>query len=217
MSRRALGILGVVLVVLGLAGIVGGAAIDGAGANWAGAGWGYPGMGPGMMGWGPPAGVTGQSLAPDQASALGSAVPSGATVDRTANTVTFSTSTVNLTVLASPPDGPDETFRVAGLTNPTITVPRGARVTLQLVNADAGMVHNWLLTSAQPPFPYMAMMAAPVVLGAFAQTLPPASASRLPAATISFDASTPGRYTYLCSVPGHAQEGMYGTFVVTAS
>ena len=34
------------------------------------------------------------------------------------------------------------------------------------------------------------------------------------AATVSFSASAPGTYRYLCAVPGHAKKGMVGTFVV---
>jgi nitrite reductase (NO-forming) len=34
-------------------------------------------------------------------------------------------------------------------------------------------------------------------------------------ATITFTAATPGTYQYLCAVPGHAQRGMLGNFVVT--
>lgn len=33
--------------------------------------------------------------------------------------------------------------------------------------------------------------------------------------TLTFTAYTAGTYTYLCPVPGHAQKGMAGTFVVT--
>jgi uncharacterized cupredoxin-like copper-binding protein len=42
-------------------------------------------------------------------------------------------------------------------------------------------------------------------------------AGRTPtAATGAFPrgAATPGTYTYLCPVPGHAQQGMYGTLTV---
>lgn len=35
--------------------------------------------------------------------------------------------------------------------------------------------------------------------------------------TATFTATTPGTYHYLCPVPGHAQEGMTGTFTVSNS
>jgi plastocyanin len=34
------------------------------------------------------------------------------------------------------------------------------------------------------------------------------------AGTLSFTATAPGSYRYLCPVPGHAQKGMTGTFTV---
>jgi rusticyanin len=148
------------------------------------------------------------------ADAAGRVAPPGAVVDRAANSVTFAGQQVAMTILGAPADGHDETFRLAGLTNPTIVVPAAAQVTLELINADAGMDHNWLLTNAQPPFAALTMMNAPVVLGAATETLPKAASAALPATTITFRTMTPGRYTYLCSVPGHAAKGMYGTFIV---
>ena len=35
--------------------------------------------------------------------------------------------------------------------------------------------------------------------------------------TLTFTATTPGTYHYLCPVPGHAQKGMTGTFTVSTS
>jgi uncharacterized cupredoxin-like copper-binding protein len=35
------------------------------------------------------------------------------------------------------------------------------------------------------------------------------------AATVSFTAATLGTYHYLCPVPGHARNGMTGTFAVS--
>jgi nitrite reductase (NO-forming) len=32
--------------------------------------------------------------------------------------------------------------------------------------------------------------------------------------TLAFTATTPGTYQYLCPIPGHAREGMTGTFMV---
>lgn len=150
--------------------------------------------------------------------ALGNTVPTGATADRTKNQLVFRTNEVHLTVLASPPWGKDMTFRVAGLTDPTIIVPQGAQVRLRLVNADNDTSHGWLLTPATPPFPYMAMMGTPSAFpGSFALPLGESSPAGMPTETIVFQANAAGRYSYLCPVPGHAQRGMYGVFVVTAS
>ena len=179
-------------------------------------------MGAGMMDAGQMmgsamAGAAGQSISPAEAQSLGDALPAGATADRTANRLVFTTNDVRFTVLASPADGPDMTFRIAGMADPTVVVPKGATVTVQFVNADADTAHGWLLTSARATFPYMAMMADPTAFaGAFAMPLGDPTAAGMPAETITFTASQPGQYTYLCPVPGHAQRGMHGGFEVRA-
>jgi uncharacterized cupredoxin-like copper-binding protein len=35
--------------------------------------------------------------------------------------------------------------------------------------------------------------------------------------TLTFAATRPGTYHYLCPVPGHVQKGMTGTFTVTST
>ncbi len=172
---------------------------------------------PGQMMGTTMAGVTGQNVTRAEAESLGAAVPTGATANRAANRLVFTTNDVRMTVLASPADGPDMTFRIAGMADPTVVVPKGATVNVQFVNADADTAHGWLLTPAQASLPYMAMMAAPPAFaGAFAMPLGNPTAAGMPAETISFTASQPGQYTYLCPVPGHAQKGMHGGFEVAA-
>ena len=233
LGRLAAGLLAVGLVLV-LAGAVAGGTGPAGSAAWTGSGggWGSLGfMGPGLMGGGMMggangmgqamggalAGRVGQPISQAQATALGATAPAGATVDQTAKRITFQTSDVRLAVVASPPGGPDLTFRIAGLVNPTIVVPRGATVTVQLVNADPDMSHNWVVTSAQPPFSFMSMMTGPAFSGAFSAPLGDPTSAGLPSETISFTASTAGTYTYLCQVPGHAAQGMYGTFEVAGA
>ena len=43
------------------------------------------------------------------------------------------------------------------------------------------------------------------------------TAAGMHTATLTFTATTPGTYHYLCPVPGHAQQGMTGTFTVSSS
>src|SRR5439155_76805 len=57
------------------------------------------------------ANAPGPRVSAARATALGSQVPAGARIDRAANTITFATTTVRLSILASP-SGPDETFRI---------------------------------------------------------------------------------------------------------
>ncbi len=220
-----LGRLGGGLVGLGLLLLIAGAV---AGSSGSGTGWGpWSFMGPAMLGAGSDmgqamgsalAGRVGQPISQADALALGAATPAGATVDPTARRITFGTREVRLAVLASPPDGPDMTFRIAGLVDPTIVVPAGATVTVQFVNADSDTSHAWLLTSAQPPFPFMAMMSAPPAFaGAFAPPLGDPTSAGLPSETLTFTAAAVGTYAYLCPVPGHAQQGMHGTLQVTGT
>jgi rusticyanin len=157
-------------------------------------------------------------VSPADAEVLGNALPAGATVDRTRNQITFTSPAASLTVLGSPDGGPDMTFRVAGLTNPTIVIPPGTSVTAQFINADKDTSHGWLLSSSQPPFSTMVMMTAPPAFaGSFVMPLGKPNHAGMPTATISFTAGASGQYTYLCPVMGHARQGMHGAFVVASS
>ncbi len=234
MRRVTLGRLVAGLLGLGLVLVLAGAVLGGTGAaassSWTGSGGGlgaFGFMGPGMMGGGAGdmgqamgsalAGRVGQPISQAQATALGASAPAGATVGQTAKRITFQTSDVRLAVVASPSGGPDLTFRIAGLVNPTIVVPLGATVTVQVVNADPDMSHNWAVVNAQAPFSYMSMMSGAVFAGASSAPLGDPTSAGLPSETISFTASTAGTYTYLCQVPGHAAQGMYGTFQVVGA
>ena len=156
----------------------------------------------------------GPRVSPAQAAALGSQVPAGASIDRAARTITFTTMNVNLVVLASP-SMPAESFRIAGMTDPAIVVPAGAYVSIELVNADADMAHGLVITAAgaaRSPMPMMT--AAPAFTGSALWFLGKPTAAGMHAGTLTFTAATPGTYQYLCPVPSHAQEGMTGAFTV---
>ena len=176
------------------------------------------GVDPGKMMGAALAGYASQRVSPTQAAALGNAAPPGATVDSAKNQITFTTQNVRFTVLASPDGTPDMTFRIAGLADPTLLVPQGAQVSVQLIQTDSGESHGWLLTSAQPPFPYMAMMDAHTAFpGSFAMPLGEPTSAGMAAETITFTAGAAGNYNYLCPVMGHAQRGMHGAFIVTGA
>src|SRR5215472_8401483 len=66
------------------------------------------------------AAAPGPRVSPQQAARLGGQVPAGAAISRARNAVTFTTRTVSLVAVASPPGGPDERFRIAGMVNPAI-------------------------------------------------------------------------------------------------
>jgi len=158
----------------------------------------------------------GPRVSPPQAARLGSLVPAGASIGRASHTITFTGADVRLTVVASPAGGPDETFRAAGLVNPAITVPAGARVSIRLINADPDTAHGLVVTASPARSSWMPMMtAAPAFGGSALWFLGNPTAAGMHAGTLTFTASTPGAYRYLCPVPGHAQQGMAGAFIVS--
>lgn len=151
-------------------------------------------------------------VAAAQVQAMSEAAPAGAAVDKAAGTIAFTSLAVSLTVVAVPPGGPDMTFRVAGMADPTIVVRKGASVKVRFINADTDEAHGWEVTAERPPFPFHVGAAA--FLGAFAQVLGDPTTAGDGAETISFTASAAGSYRYVCPMPGHAQMGMHGTLIV---
>lgn len=148
-----------------------------------------------------------------QVRVLGNQLPKGSSVDACADRITFSTHTVAFVVEAVPPNNPDMTFRIAGLIDPTVVVPLGAMVTVEFINADNDEAHGWVITSAQPPFTFRAATP-PALPGASAAVIGDPTPAGQGARTIAFTASTAGTFQYICPMPGHAQMGMHGTFIV---
>jgi rusticyanin len=145
----------------------------------------------------------------------GNETPSGATVDRAANRIAFNHQRVHFTVVASPGGGPDETFRIAGLVNPTIVVPTGASITIDLVNADPDTAHGIVVTTSGSASAWMPMMRTnPAFSGAALWFLGNPTAAGMHQGSLTFTAAMAGTYQYLCPVPGHAQKGMVGHLVV---
>ena len=162
------------------------------------------------------AGAPGPRVSQAAAARLGNAIPAGATVNRAARQITFSGTSARITVVASPAGGPDETFRIAGLVNPAITVKAGTRVSMQVINADPDTAHGLVIASGSGAASWMPMMtASPAFSGSALWFLGNPTAAGMHQATLSFTASTPGHYSYLCPVPGHAQKGMTGSFTVS--
>ena len=162
------------------------------------------------------AGAPGPRVTVAAAARLGTAVPAGATVNRAARQITFTGTRVRITVVASPAGGPDETFRIAGMVNPAITVKPGTKVSIEVVNADPGTAHGLVITAGPGASSWMPMMTAlPAFSGSALWFLGSPTSAGLHQATLSFTAASPGHYTYLCPVPGHAQKGMSGSFTVS--
>lgn len=156
----------------------------------------------------------GPRVSASEATRLGNEAPTGATVDATANRITFSGQSVAFAVVASP-TMPAEDFRIAGLTDPTVVVPIGAEVRIEFVNADSDMAHGLVVTNQGAESSSMPMMtASPAFSGSALWFLGDSTSAGMHAGTLQFKASTPGTYSYFCPIPGHAQEGMAGRFVV---
>ncbi len=181
-------------------------------------------MGGAMMGTGTDPGklmgrlwanAPGPRVTPAQAVQAGNQIPAGAHINIAARTITFTTGSVHVAAVASPAGGPDETFRIAGMVNPKIAVPAGAQVSIQIINADPDTAHGLVITSGQDRSSWMPMMTdRPAFTGSTLWFLGNPTAAGMHTGTLTFTASTPGTYHYLCPVPGHAQKGMTGLFTV---
>jgi rusticyanin len=159
------------------------------------------------------AGRAPQNVPAGQVKALADQVPAGASIDTRTNTLTFAGATVSFTVVAIAPGKPDMTFVVGGLVNPTIIVPTGARIMVKFINNDTDEAHGWLVTANKPPFEF-GQPDSPAIAGAYVGIVGDPTAAGDGANTISFTASGAGSYDYICPMPGHAQMGMNGSFVV---
>ena len=182
-------------------------------------------MGDGMMGTSADPGrfmgriwadAPGPRVTPAQSARAGNQVPPGAHIDRAARTITFTTGSVHLAAVASPAGGPDETFRIVGMVNPKITVPVGAQISIQVINADPDTAHGLVITSGQGQSSWMPMMTSrPAFTGSALWFLGNPTAAGMHVGNLTFTAATPGTYHYLCPVPGHAQKGMTGLLTVS--
>ena len=163
------------------------------------------------------ANAPGPRISPARSAQLGGQIPAGATVaapqhdhlhrhQRPAHSP------------GQPAGGPDETFRIAGLTDPTIVVPTGAEVSIEVINADPDTAHGLVITAGGNKTSPMPMVTArPAFPGSAVWFLGNPTRAGMHAATLGFTATTAGSYQYLCPVPGHAQKGMTGTFTVSST
>ncbi len=163
------------------------------------------------------ANAPGPRVSPALAARLASQTPAGAQVSRAANAITFTGASVRFAVAMSPAGGPDETFRIAGLVNPRLVIPAGARVSIEVINADPDTAHGLVITRSTDTTSWMPMMTArPAFRGSALWFLGNPTDAGMHAGALTFTASTPGTYQYLCAVPGHARKGMSGTLTVTS-
>ncbi len=163
------------------------------------------------------ANAPGARVSSDEATRLGNDVPTGATVDRPHDRITFSGNSAHLVALSSPSGSPDDTFRIAGMADPTITVRSGARISIEVVNADSDAAHGLVVTPGGSASSRRPMLTAtPAFSGSALWFLGSPTSAGMHTGTLTFTANKSGTYQYLCPVPGHARDGMVGAFVVTA-
>ena len=152
----------------------------------------------------------------------------GAAINSSANTVTYTGRKVTLVFLADPASLHLTTpkWQLDGLLNPTVTVPRGAHVAIDFINADKGapspmmqQMHGFYVTATPPPFAMFPLTEAFPVPGTLLGDLPPQQPFWSPTGMMMrsepFRAPS-GTYYYLCPDMGHAQMGMWGKLIVSS-
>jgi hypothetical protein len=101
-------------------------------------------------------------------------------------------------------------YRVNGLRNPTIVVPRGAKLTVLFINNDGDMFHNIRFGPWTARFPTDMDTLNKQSVGV--APLPHIAGTTLHGAELVIRAPAKvGKYTYFCTVRGHAPGGMWGT------
>jgi rusticyanin len=121
--------------------------------------------------------------------------------------LTFRQKIVRLMIVSGPASDM-LSYRIDGLRNPKLIVPRGATLHALFVNTDDDMLHNLRFTLQGPPFKG-------TVKAVGTANLPHKSEEAYHAEDLTLRMPThAGTYTYLCTVPGHAPGGMYGTLIV---
>ncbi|QSO51374.1 hypothetical protein JZ785_21510 [Alicyclobacillus curvatus] len=137
-----------------------------------------------------------------------------ATINKTNNSVTYTGTDVKIVVLAAP-QGQENKFVVGGLTNPTIYIAKGATVEMRLVNEDLKLPHGLAITSAQPPYESVGIFQQTgIYTGSLISPIPWATDTAYPTDVTVFTASKAGTFYYVCQVPTHAENGMYGKVVI---
>jgi rusticyanin len=152
------------------------------------------------------AGVQSKSLSVAAAAAVDKTeTPGLVSADR--KTLTFRQKTVRL-VVHSGPASDMLSYRIAGLRNPTLIVSAGTTLKALFINMDDDMTHNLRFTVQKPPFNGSVKSAGTANLSHKSMTAYHAEdlTMRMP--------THAGTYTYLCTIPGHAPGGMYGTLIV---
>ncbi len=135
------------------------------------------------------------------------------------NSTIYVNNSTTLLVMAGPMNAPSMySFEISGIYNPTIVIKEGVTVHFTVVNIDTDSYHNFVLSSRGPPYPYMVGMGYMGSGGFGFMTqmgfLPPTNSGHFYYYNFSYTFLQSGTYWYLCTYPGHAENGMYGKIVV---
>lgn len=147
-----------------------------------------------------------------------------AELSRTSSGTIYVNNSSTLLVEQSPAMGsmnssPQEYFVIDGLVNPTMVMKQEISIKFIIVNMD-DMEHNFAITTFPPPYPYM-IMGGNMMNNGFNFTFdtpylqPYNGGSRYPSSTFTYVVGNSGEFWYLCTYPGHAQEGMYGKIIIS--
>ncbi|BAB60619.1 membrane protein [Thermoplasma volcanium GSS1] len=139
--------------------------------------------------------------------------PPGVQVSSNQSAIYINNSTT-LPVLMGPMYAPSMySFEILRLINPTIVVKEGVSVHFIVINVDTDSYHNFAISNRGPPYPYMVGM---MGLGFEykAPYLPPVHSDLYAYSEFNYTFSSIGDYWYLCTYPGHAENGMYGEIIV---
>jgi rusticyanin len=133
-----------------------------------------------------------------------------AQINKAENTLTFSESPIRILALAGPEDAMFS-YRIEGLTNPTLRLPAGARLRLTVVNVDDDMSHDLVISSPHSTFPERPEIPPHAVRTSL---LGARQGEVFQGEGLLIQATQPGTYEYFCSLPGHAKGGMHGRIEV---
>ena len=117
-------------------------------------------------------------------------------MDRTHNHITLSGRSVHLVVLAGPSGNLHDTFRIAGLIDPTIVVQSGERVSIEVVNADSEAAQGLVIAAAGSAHSRMPMISAtPSFTGSALWFLGNPTSAGMHAGTLTFTATKSGTFS----------------------
>ena len=156
----------------------------------------------------------------DQSSLAAINVSSPGVFVSSSNSTIYVNNSANLPIMTGPMNAPSMySFEILGIINPEIIIREGSNVHFTAINVDTDSYHNFVIGNSGPPFGYMGgngMMGngGNDLMGTM-QYLPPTSNGHYAYANLTYSFSSPGTYWYLCTYPGHAENGMYGKIVVT--